>query len=56
LTPNEALIARVMYSRAPGNVEPDKDGATPPPVPPYSLFAPPPHESANVLHCDTVLR
>jgi len=28
LTPNEALIARVMYSREPGNLEPDKDSTT----------------------------
>jgi hypothetical protein len=31
LTPEEALIARVMYSREPGNLEPDKDGPAPPP-------------------------
>ena len=36
LTPNEALIARVMYSREPGNLEPDKDGPPPPP-PVYTL-------------------
>ena len=36
LTPNEALIARVMYSREPGNLEPDRDGPPPPP-PVYTL-------------------
>ena len=36
LTPNEAMIARVMYSREPGNLEPDKDGPPPPP-PVYTL-------------------
>jgi hypothetical protein len=55
LTPNEAMIARVMYSRAPGNVEPDKDGAAPPPVPPYTLFARP-AQAPTVVHCDGVLR
>jgi len=40
LTPSEAMIARVMYSRAPGNVEPDKDGPPPPP-PVYTLFTRP---------------
>jgi len=32
LTSNETPIARVMYSREPGNLEPGKDG--PPPTPP----------------------
>ena len=41
LTANEALIARVMYARAPGNVEPDKDGPAPPPTPPvHAVRAP----------------
>jgi len=55
LTPNEALIARVMYSRAPGNVEPDKDGPPPTPGPPYTLFAAPRAPSA-IVRCDALLR
>jgi hypothetical protein len=38
LTPNEAAIARVMYSRPPGNIEPDKDGPPPPPPPVHTLL------------------
>ena len=55
LTPNEALIARVMYSRAPGNMEPDKDGGTPPSVPPYPLLARP-SQPPIVVRCDGLLR
>ena len=36
LGPNETAIARAMYARAPGNVEPDKDGP-----PPGSVVYPP---------------
>ncbi len=55
LTPNEAMIARVMYSRAPGNVEPDRDGSPPPPV--YTLFTRPQLASAPAaVRCDGVLR
>jgi hypothetical protein len=56
LTPNEALIARVMYSRAPGNVEPDKDGPPPPPSPVYTLLPTPPGRSSPpAIHCDGLL-
>lgn len=36
LTREEALIAKAMYSRAPGNVAPDRDGPPPPPPAYYS--------------------
>jgi hypothetical protein len=52
LTPNEAQIARVLYSREPGNLEPDRDGP-PPPSPKYYLQG---SSSGAVVACDTLLR
>jgi hypothetical protein len=52
LTPNEAVIARVLYSRAPGNMDPDRDGPAPP-APTYYLRGP----ASNVtVTCDAFLR
>jgi hypothetical protein len=51
LTPNEALIARVLYSRAPGNLEPDRDGPAPS-VPTYFRNA----ASGVPVTCDALLR
>ena len=37
LTPDELQVARVLYSREPGNLEPDKDGPEPGPPGCYSF-------------------
>ena len=51
LTPGEALIARVMYSRAPGNLDPDRDGP-PPAAPKYYVRGP---ASTVPVICDALL-
>lgn len=51
-TPNEMQIARVMYSRDPGNLEPDRDGP-PPPAPTYHLRG---AAAEPGVACDTLLR
>jgi hypothetical protein len=58
ITPGEAMIARAMYSREPGNVEPDKDGPPPPP-PIYHIGPLLPGTSGGsgpIIRCDDVLR
>jgi hypothetical protein len=55
LSPDEEKIARAMYSRDPGNVDPDKDGPAPAP-----MFRPTSEGSALsapfVLRCDSLLQ
>jgi len=55
LTPNEALIARVMYSRAPGNLEPDTDGPPPPPAVFTTLQRTASSPSDRVVRCGALL-
>jgi hypothetical protein len=56
LTPNEAAIARVMYSRPPGNVEPDRD-SEPPPPPVFTVLRRPYADTAAPAagRCDNLL-
>jgi hypothetical protein len=59
LTANEAAIARAMYDREPGNLDPDKDG--PPPPPPIYYFGPSLARDDGatppvIVRCDAVLR
>jgi hypothetical protein len=49
LIPDEQLVARVMYSRPPGNVEPDRD-------PPSTSLARPASADAAIVYCDGILR
>jgi hypothetical protein len=58
LSTQELQIARAMYGRAPGNVEPDKDGPPPPPAPIFAptLAGPQAGPSPLLSLCDALLR
>ena len=55
LTPNEALIARVMYSREPGNREPDAEGPPPPPAVSTTQTTASSSSSDRVVRCAALL-
>ena len=55
LTPNETLIARVMYSREPGNREPDTDGPPPPPAIYTAMEMPASSSPDRVVRCEGLL-
>jgi hypothetical protein len=58
LSASEMQIARAMYGRAPGNLEPDKDGPPPPPAVIYgpTLAGAPPTPSPLLIRRDALLR
>jgi hypothetical protein len=56
LSTAERQIARALYARAPGNVEPDKDGPAAPPASYTHASAIGSSRSPLVLRCDALLR